>query len=105
MHSIESLSVKGIRVRVLVADGHRTNVATLKQLGCDFDKGQYSFIHNDKPIHCMLDIVHMMKVLRNLLEEWEEVMGPHGTARWCDVKNLVKLQVKTTTKLVITGFQ
>lgn len=53
----------------------------------------------------MLDIVHMMKVLRNLLGEWEEVMGPHGTARWCDVKNLVKLQVKTTTKLVITGFQ
>ena len=80
-------------VRVIVSDGHRTNIATMRHLGCDFERGQFTFMHKDKEVLCMLDAVHMIKVLRNLLGEWEEVVGPHGTARWLDIKNLVKLQV------------
>ena len=81
-------------VRVILSDGHRANIATMRHLGCDLERGQFTFIHKDKEVLCMLDAVHMIKVLRNLLGKCEEVVGPHGTARWLDIKNLIKLQVR-----------
>lgn len=88
----------GMRARVIVSDGLRTNVATMKLLGCDFGEGRFSFTHafRDEPqqVYCMLDQVHMMKVLRNCFGDLGVITGPFGEARWEHIKQLVNLQVQ-----------
>lgn len=91
--AIDALSKVNIQVRVLVSDGHRTNISALKKLGCNIDELNFSFMHNGVLIQAMLDQVHMVKVMRNLFHDIEVIIGAHGTARWQDIKNLVALQV------------
>ena len=92
-HSVDALFSRGIQVRAIVSDGHRSNVAAIKLMGGNMDEGVYHVDINGQRVQHMLDAVHMMKVLRSLFADWEEIVGPHGVARWRDIKNLVDLQV------------
>ena len=91
--AIDSLHEINIDVKALVMDGLRTNVACMSLLGCNITDAEFSFVHNEKSIMCLLDQVHMVKVLRNVWGRLGEIHGPHGVARWQDIENLVALQV------------
>ena len=92
-HSVDSLFSRGIQVRAIVSDGHRSNVAAIKLQGGNMDEGVYHVDIKGQRVQHMLDAVHMIKVLRSLFADWEEIVGPHGVARWRDRKNLVGLHV------------
>ena len=59
----------------------------MDKLGCDFAKGQIIIRHQSRNICCMLDQVHMVKVLRNVWARLGEIHWPCGI----DIENLVKL--------------
>lgn len=91
--AITALSDIDVNVKAIVMDGLRTNIAAMGLLGCDIPNKQFKFTHEGKEILCMLDQVHMVKVLRNVWGRLGEIHGAHGVARWSDIENLVKLQV------------
>lgn len=98
--AISALEDIGIRVVCLVMDGLSTNQATLNLLGCDFNRNIFHFSsETGNKISCMLDQVHMIKVLRNLWAEVRIIVGSHGTAKWQHIEELIKLQVCNDVKL------
>ena len=92
--SINALHEIGIQTKCIVTDGLRTNIAALNNLGCNFENRKFFFTsESGKDIPCMMDQVHMMKVLRNLWGDIKIIKGPHGEAKWSHVEGLIKLQV------------
>ena len=74
-----ALSDAGLKVRAFVSDGHHANLAMFGQLGVQALKpthlqvpvaGNY-FQHpaTNEKVYVMLDVVHMLKLMRNLLGE------------------------------------
>lgn len=71
--AIEKLYQVGIVVRSLTCDGCNTNLKTLSLLGCDFSPdnmcSKFKHPQNDSYIYCILDVCHMLKILRNAFAE------------------------------------
>ena len=94
-NAIESLAVIDIRARLVIMDGHRTNISMMKKLGCELGSGNVTFtppFDSNLTIYCMLDPVHMIKVLRNCLGDHQTIITPDGVARWKHIESLVSLQ-------------
>lgn len=91
--AVTALKDINITTKVLVTDGLRSNTAAMNMLGCNLDDGKFWFSFQGMKIFCMLDQVHMIKVLRNVWAELKEIHDPHGIALWEDIENLIELQV------------
>lgn len=101
--TIKSLFDIGINIRSITSDGASTNIATYNTLGCNLNLDDLVpyFPHPSKPtinVYCMLDICHMLKLMRNALAE-KNLESPSGSISWKYIKALDALQEKEQLKL------
>jgi hypothetical protein len=90
-HSLEALADVGIRVWAVTMDGHSTNLAMCRELGCSLDTtGQSHFQHPQtaENVYVLFDACHMLKLVRNLLGDYSIIQSPDGLVRWSYVKYL-----------------
>ena len=98
LHAISTLTDIGINVRALTMDGHPTNLAMIRKLGCSTTAGRFQtyFLgpHEEK-VYCFIDACHSMKLVRNIFASVNGVVIPHtGTAKWAHIKKLNEIQKK-----------
>lgn len=95
-HAIQLLDESGIQVRAVTLDGHRTNLATLRKLGCSFDVDNISSSFkgpSGSDIHAFLDPSHCLKLMRNIFAKLKRIEVPGiGTASWNHIVRLHELQ-------------
>lgn len=94
---IKRLHSVGIRVESLTFDGASSNVAMVKQLGCDFDtnnmKSHFSHPITESPVRVFLDPYHMLKLVRNALGDMKAFTDSAGnTVMWRYIERLHQLQ-------------
>lgn len=95
----------GVRTVSLTCDGPSCHFAMLRALGADLRNVhdlRTSFIHpadKDKQgdeekqqVHVILDVCHMLKLLRNALAQFGELQSPTGKIKWQYIEELIKLQ-------------
>ncbi|KAL1513577.1 hypothetical protein ABEB36_002972 [Hypothenemus hampei] len=56
------------------------------------------FLHNQRKVYVMLDACHMLKLARNCMAEFEELLSPEGVVKWSYIKHLHTLQTELTLK-------
>lgn len=100
---LRSLFEIGINVRSITSDGAQANIGTYNKLGCNiFPQNLVPyFTHpcdNTIRIYCMLDICHMVKLVRNALAE-KMLMSKSGKICWTYVQALDKTQNSKKLKL------
>ncbi len=98
-HVLDRLVSVGVQPLSITFDGHQTNLATARNLGCSFNPDniishfQYQGVAHD--ICVFMDPVHMIKLVRNLFQHFGEIVIPGvGTAKWQHIINLNELQKK-----------
>ena len=93
LDAVEQLFMVGVHVRVIICDGASVNLATLNQLGCSIPE-QVAFTHpvTKQTIYCMLDPVHMIKVLRTCFGDNKTLDTPDGIAKWEHITKLHSIQ-------------
>ena len=77
-----ALAEAGLKVKVIVADGLKANINMFCHLGAKMDakivnpEECHNFSHptTGEKVHVLMDVVHMMKLLRNLLGEKKVIM-------------------------------
>ena len=88
----------GVNVKSLTFDGAASNVAMMKQLGCNLDlndlKSHFNHPITETPVHVFLDPCHMLKLVRNSLGDIKDNNYDTGTVKWCYIESLHKLQEK-----------
>jgi CHAD domain-containing protein len=97
-HCLEKVQQLGFKVNALTMDGHATNLAMAKMLGCRLCLDDYSFVPSfkmpeaDHRTHLYLDTCHMVKLVRNTFEAIGTICTPSGQAVWQLIKDLHRLQ-------------
>jgi len=96
----------GLRVHSVTADGNTANVRTFDLFGVnervEIGPSAFEDIINDFPYPCdpeiivgaLNDVVHMMKLWRNLLAQCSEIEWEEGKIRWKFIVYLYELQKK-----------
>ncbi|EZA46777.1 THAP domain-containing protein [Ooceraea biroi] len=101
-YAIEKLYKTGIIVRSITCDGAKTNISTLRLLGCNFsiDNMKTSFKHpqNESNIYCILDPCHMIKLARNTFAE-SNLTSETGNISFSYIKQLHTIQETANLKL------
>lgn len=96
LHSIESLSDAGIRVKALTLDGLSANLSMLRKLGCStsVDSLQSSFrAPNGETVFCFIDACHCLKMVRNTFARVGNIEVPDGQyAQWNHITTLNDFQ-------------
>ncbi|XP_071384885.1 DNA transposase THAP9 [Centroberyx affinis] len=87
----------GVRTVSLTCDGPSCHFAMLRALGAKLDVHDMrsSFPHPADPsqvVHVVLDVCHMLKLLRNALAEGGTLQTPTGKISWQYLQDLNKLQ-------------
>ena len=87
----------GARVLSLTCDGPSCHFAMLRALGANMDvlNMKPSFPHPADPsdkIHAVLDVCHMLKLIRNTLADRSTLQTPTGKISWKFLQELNKLQ-------------
>lgn len=93
----------GVRTVSLTCDGPHCHFAMLKALGADLNVQTMrpSFPHPEEEqhqdeekwqVHVILDVCHMLKLLRNALADMGELQSQTGKIKWQYIAELVKLQ-------------
>ena len=95
--AFELLHETGTSAVSLTLDGHQTNLATLRKLGCStkIDDLKSHFPHpiSGEPVHVFIDACHCLKLVRNQFCALQEVVIPEqGSAKWSFVKDLNNYQ-------------
>ena len=95
---LRRLKETGVETLSLTCDGPPCNFAMLRELGANLNIEHLdpSFPNPADPeeeVHCMLDVCHMVKLIRNAFGSGLIFKTPDGdTIRWQYVEELVKLQ-------------
>jgi hypothetical protein len=106
--AFDLLEDNGFEVHALVSDGNTANVNMFEHLGVieghksndlplSFDNIQSVFPNprnQTKSVGAVYDIVHMMKLWRNLLAQCGEITWESGTIEWKYIKELYKIQAE-----------
>lgn len=76
-----------MKVIAFTFDGTKSNIATANALGCDLlddSNLKPSFTHpcGTYDVYVLLDVVHMMKLVRNTLHSQKTLMSESGTIEW-----------------------
>ena len=93
---LEKLVDCGLVVHAVTMDGHATNLAMCRLLGCCLDVGTlttwFSIPNQTSRIWIILDVCHMVKLIRNSLEALQTIQSPNGLIKWRDIETLNKIQ-------------
>jgi len=106
---LDTLLSRNFRVHGIVSDGYSANVNMFRLFGVKESKNsgsksnnapqnvsevQCSFKYGDQsePIHCIYDVVHMIKLLRNMLADYKNLEFDGGVICWSFINELYKLQ-------------
>lgn len=95
-----NLQEVGVKVIAFTFDGTVSNIATANALGCDLHTDsdlKTSFTHpcGTHEVHVLLDVVHMMKLVRNTLHSQRVLNSETGTVKW---EYIVKLNAYQNEK-------
>ena len=97
-HALQLLEDTGIQVLALTLDGHKTNMAMLRKLGCNFSVDNLSSAFqgpSGNEINVFLDPSHCLKLVRNIFAKLKTIEVPGiGTASWNHIVRLHELQEK-----------
>ncbi|KAJ8264015.1 hypothetical protein GJAV_G00144120 [Gymnothorax javanicus] len=104
LHCLRALHEVGIRVWTVTMDGHATNVAMCKELGCKLsvDDCSPTFPHPDDPtnsVAIIFDPCHMLKLFRNLLDAYGCIRSATGRVDWNCIKALNSVQDQAGLRL------
>ena len=104
IHSLHALHEIGMRVWTVTMDGHGSNQAMCKDLGCSMSVENCSpkFKHPADPnqdIYVMYDPCHMLKLFRNMLDAYGALVSPSGKIEWNLIKNLNTAQEESGLRL------
>ena len=101
--SLEHLLDAGFQVRSITMDGHPSNVAMCKRLGCNLDykslKPYFELPGYDSKIHVIFDACHMVKLIRNAMEAYRTFSSPDGLISWEYIKKLNDTQTTMGLRL------
>lgn len=96
----------GVTIRALVFDGTQANLSMAHLLGCnlkiDPEKPLVTkFEHpcSDHSVHVLLDVMHMLKLVRNTLHSRKVIKTPRGEAKWEFLEKLNEFQIENGAKL------
>uniref|UniRef100_A0A8C5BZB7 THAP-type domain-containing protein n=1 Tax=Gadus morhua TaxID=8049 RepID=A0A8C5BZB7_GADMO len=94
---LHRLHATGVRTVSLTCDGPSCHFSMLRALGATLDVNNMrsSFAHPADPsqmVHVLLDVNHMLKLLRNTLADEGLLQTPNGEIRWKYIEELNKLQ-------------
>ena len=114
---LESLAMEKFIVHAIVSDGFSANVQMFSKLGVSESKYHRSEVvptHQDvnykfsykgqvENIHAVYDVVHMLKLLRNMLASYKVIEWVDGSIEWKYIESLQNLQenegIKAANKL------
>ena len=92
-----------VRVLCLVMDGPATHRKMLNILGADLDNGTATFPHPCEPslpVYGLLDVVHMLKLVRNSWAGYEVLFNSEGDRiEWKFIEKLHELQTEEGFRL------
>jgi hypothetical protein len=96
---LQKLHSVGVSVESLTFDGAASNIAMVKQLGCDLDvnnmKSYFNHPVTELPVRVFLDPYHMLKLVRNSLGDMKAFTDSDGNAiKWHYIERLHELQEK-----------
>lgn len=95
----------GIVVTSVTCDGPSTHFKMLKELGCKLDDvfNMKTFFEHPADdtlkVFCILDVCHMLKLMRNLLGGLKKIKSRDGIVDWTFITRLYDLQEKETLRL------
>ena len=104
-HALGKLHQLGFMVHALVMDGHASNKGMCRLLGCQVDPGRPGFKtyfedeSTGSKTHILFDACHMLKLVRNMLEAYSEVMSPTGMVKWRFIPELNEIQENVGLRL------
>ena len=95
--ALQKIHESGSRAVCFISDGPAAHLTMMRELGADFD------LENLKPffphpsdletlVHVLLDIAHMLKLIRNSLASEKIIISPSGLVRWEFIVKLFELQ-------------
>ena len=92
---IDHIHATGVKVRSLTLDALAANVSACKVLGCDFsEESLKSYFEVDgNTIHIFLDVCHVLKLLRNILGEYDLIDKNGSVISWKFFRQLVDIQL------------
>lgn len=92
--ALHLLHDRGVRVRALTMDGHRTNYSMCRLMGADLDRGVTVCPHpkTGDPVYVILDPCHMQKLMRNLLHAYATISSETGDISWQHISSLSEIQ-------------
>jgi len=100
LHALSLLHEAGMLVVGMTMDGHASNVAMCRLLGCEMTLPNLRPVFRDpaseRIIRVFFDACHMVKLARNMLECYETIVSPHGRVSWSYIRELLQLQVSLT---------
>lgn len=87
----------GVDVVSLTFDGHSSNLAAMKELGCRLDdprqlKTTFKHPSAEHEVAVFLDFCHMIKLIRNHFRSKEIFLHKYEQIRWDHVEKLVEMQ-------------
>jgi len=114
---LDSLASQKFRVHGIITDGYSANVNMFRKFGVKepktnfstiltLDDINYSFNYpaQENKVHVIFDVVHMMKLLRNMLASYEIIEWLNGQICWKYIVELERLQrdegIRAGNKLV-----
>jgi hypothetical protein len=80
---VEKLHETGVHAVSNTSDGPSTHLAMMSALGAKLDPGPF-FPHHCNPeeqVHVLLDIAHMVKLIRNSLASESVINSPSGEVK------------------------
>lgn len=99
LQALQMLHQVGVEVIAFTLDGHQTNMATIRKLGCSTNPDDLvtSFPHpaTGSSVHVFIDACHGLKLIRNQFCSLGEIRIPSfGVAKWKHIHDLNKFQQK-----------
>lgn len=97
LHNLEKLFELGFVVNSLTMDGHASNRAMAKLLGCSLEvlclKSWFCLPDRpDNKIYIMFDACHLIKLVRNMWQNYGTIRSDDGVILWNYVKDLNSTQ-------------
>lgn len=101
LHALEELHERGIRVLCITMDGHATNISMYNRLGCQLKANPHEplktfFSHSvtGEKVFVMMDVCHMLKLSRNMLQAYSPIKSSTGQINWKHIVQLNDIQIK-----------
>lgn len=94
----DKLTELGFQINALTMDGHASNLAMAKLLGCNLQLQSKDFLTSFQysdcnfRTHVFLDACHMVKLMRNTLQAYNSIGSPSGSVEWQLIKDLNDIQ-------------